>query len=98
MTLLYITVISISVDIKNCDASEFSTFMSKLKKLGRGEFLQRKGFDVSKSKCFTKAKSIQEVAWSLWKCKPKFPEKKEISFYATQEVVPLVVLIWKVLS
>ena len=78
------------VDVKNLidKASEFSKDMSTFKKVGREEFLQRKGFDkildISKCRCFTKAKSIQEVEWSLCKCKPKFPEK-EISFYAEQK-------------
>ena len=82
--------LSIFVDVKNLidKAAEFSKDMSTFKRLGREEFLQKKGFDkildISKCRCFTKAKSSQEVEWSLCKCVPKFP-KNEISFYAEQK-------------
>ena len=70
------------------EAAEFSKDMSIFKKIGREEFLKRKGFDkildISKCRCFTRTKSIQEVQWSLCKCVPKFP-KNEISFYAAQK-------------
>ena len=70
------------------EAAEFSKDMSTFKKIGREEFLKRKGFDkildISKCRCFTRTKSIQEVQWSLCKCVPKFP-KNEISFYAAQK-------------
>ena len=70
------------------EAAEFSKDMLTFKKVGREEFLKSKGFDkildISKCRCFTRAKSIQEVQWSLCKCVPKFP-KNEISFYAAQK-------------
>ena len=81
---------TIFVEVKNLikAGSELSKSMSTFKKIGREEFLQRKGFDkildISKCRCFTRAKSIQEVQWSLCKCVPKFP-KNEISFYAAQK-------------
>ena len=81
---------NIFVDVKNLiqEGSELSKSMSQFKKLGREEFLKRKGFDkivdISKCRCFTRAKSIQDVQWSLCKCVPKFP-KNEISFYAAQK-------------
>ena len=73
--------LSIFVDVKNLidKASEFSKDLSTFKKIGREEFFRRKGFDqildISKCRCFTKAKSIQEVEWSLCKCKPKQKKK-----------------------
>ena len=35
-------------------------------------------------RCFTKAKSVEEIVWSLCKCNPKFPQA-EIEFYAEQK-------------
>ena len=70
------------------EASEFSKDLDKVKVEGRDGYLQRKGFDkildISKCRCFSRAKSIQDVQWSLCKCKTKFP-KAEIDFYAAQK-------------
>ena len=34
-------------------------------------------------RCFTKAKSVEEIEWALCKCTPKFPQN-ELAFYAEQ--------------
>ena len=35
-------------------------------------------------RCFSKAKTVQEIEWSLCKCTPKFPQN-ELAFYAEQK-------------
>ena len=35
-------------------------------------------------RCFSQAKTVQEIQWSLCKCTPKFPQK-ELDFYAEQK-------------
>ena len=78
MSIFYSTAISISADVKYYDTSEFSNSYKER------VLTKSLTFPSAECRCFTKAKSIQEVEWSFCKCELKFPEK-ETSFSAAQK-------------